>query len=201
MAFIKKLANFITDTKNYNLVEDSLIVIFPNKRAALTLRNELVKCIGKNIWLPQILSIEEAMSLWSGLKLVDNVDVIYKLIEIMNKKIDISTRKNLFALASQLVKDFDEIDQYDVDAKKIFEYLKEVKETEKWTPGSEENLTETESAYLRFFNSLYFYYTQLRERLLEDNSAYYGLMTRKLHDLLKTEGELEKVVGDNKANS
>lgn len=198
MAFIKKLANFITDTKNYNLVEDSLIVIFPNKRAALTLRNELVKCIGKNIWLPQILSIEEAMSLWSGLKLVDNVDVIYKLIEIMNKKIDISTRKNLFALASQLVKDFDEIDQYDVDAKKIFEYLKEVKETEKWTPGSDENLTETESAYLRFFNSLYFYYTQLRERLLDDNSAYYGLMTRKLHDLLKTDGELEKVVGDNK---
>ena len=118
MAFIQKLADYIT--KNYDLCNDSLTVVFPNKRAALTLRKELERRIERNIWLPQILSIQEVMSSWSGLELMDNVDVIYELIKIMNNNVDISTRKNLFALASQIVKDFDEIDQYAVNAEKIW---------------------------------------------------------------------------------
>ena len=77
MAFIQKLADYIT--KNYDLCNDSLTVVFPNKRAALTLRKELERRIERNIWLPQILSIQEVMSSWSGLELMDNVDVIYAL--------------------------------------------------------------------------------------------------------------------------
>ena len=193
MAFIQKLTDYII--KNYDLTNDSLIVIFPNKRAALTLRKELEKRIKRNIWLPQILSIQEVMSSWSGLELMDNVDVIYELIKIMNNNVDISTRKNLFALASQIIKDFDEIDQYAVDAEKIFKYLKDIKEIESWSPDDSE-LSKTESAYLNFFNSLFSYYTKLRSVLLNDKSAYYGMMTRKLHEL--SDVELHDAVGNNK---
>ena len=193
MAFISKLTDYII--KNYNLTNGSLTVIFPNKRAALTLRNELSKRIVKNIWLPQILSIEEVMSSWSGLQLLDNIDVVYELIKVMNTNVDVSTRKNLFALASQMVKDFDEIDQYAVNAENLFVYLKAVKETETWLPG-EVGLSNTESSYLKFFNSLYSYYKSLRNRLLQDNSAYYGLMTRKLFEF--SDEQLYDVVGDKK---
>ena len=193
MAFIQKLADYIT--KNYDLCNDSLTVVFPNKRAALTLRKELERRIERNIWLPQILSIQEVMSSWSGLELMDNVDVIYELIKIMNNNVDISTRKNLFALASQIVKDFDEIDQYAVNAEKIFKYLKDIKEIESWLPDDNE-LSKTESAYLNFFKSLFSYYTKLRTVLLNDKSAYYGMMTRKLHEL--SDVELHDTVGNNK---
>lgn len=193
MAFISKLTDYII--RNYDLTNDSLTIIFPNKRAALTLRNELSKRIVNNIWLPQILSIEEVMSSWSGLQLLDNIDVIYELIKVMNTNVDVSTRKNLFALASQIVKDFDEIDQYAVDADNLFDYLKAVKETETWLPGEDE-LSKTESSYLMFFKSLLSYYNNLRNRLLQDNSAYYGLMTRKLYEL--SNEQLYDVVGDNK---
>lgn len=61
------------------------------------------------------------------------------------------TRKNIFPLASQIVKDFDEIDQYAVDAEHLFKYLKSVKEVETWSPDTDE-LTQTESAYLIFLS-------------------------------------------------
>lgn len=193
MAFISKLTDYII--KNYDLTDDSLTVVFPNKRAALTLRNELSKRIDRNIWLPQILSIQEVMSSWSGLQLLENIDIIYELIKIMDHNVEVSVRKNLFALASQIIKDFDEIDQYAVNAKNLFNYLKSVKEVESWSPNIGE-VSQTESSYLIFFNSLYTYYVRLREELLHDNSAYYGLMTRKLFEL--TDEQLFDTVGSRK---
>ena len=192
MAFITRITDYIID--NYNLEKDSLTVIFPNKRAALTLRKELSRRIKRNIWLPKILSIQEAMSSWSGIQLVDNIDIIYQLIKIMNNSLDVSTRSNIFGLASQIVKDFDEIDQYAVDAEDLFRYLKVVKETESWSPH--DNMTETEKSYLTFFASLYSYYKQLRFELLENNQGYYGLITRKLYELSNV--ELEALTGNNK---
>lgn len=192
MAFITRITDYIID--NYNLEKDSLTVIFPNKRAALTLRKELSRRIKRNIWLPKILSIQEAMSSWSGIQLVDNIDIIYQLIKIMNNSLDVSTRSNIFGLASQIVKDFDEIDQYAVDAEDLFRYLKVVKETESWSPH--DNMTETEKSYLTFFASLHSYYKQLRFELLENNQGYYGLITRKLYELSNV--ELEALTGNNK---
>ena len=52
MAFISKITEYIVD--NYDLTKDYLTIIFPNKRAALTLRNELSKRINYNIWLPRL---------------------------------------------------------------------------------------------------------------------------------------------------
>lgn len=94
MAFISKLTDYIIKNYSNNLTDDSLTIVFPNKRAALTLRNELMKRIERNIWLPQILSIEEVISSWSGLQLLDNIDVIYELIRIMNhNNMDVSDKK------------------------------------------------------------------------------------------------------------
>ena len=65
MAFITEIADYIN--KNYDLSKESLTIIFPNKRAAFRLRTELKKNkYDRNIWLPQILSIQEAMCSWSG---------------------------------------------------------------------------------------------------------------------------------------
>lgn len=188
MAFITKIKDYIKDKNNYDLSSDYLTVIFPNKRAAYMLREELKKDYDKNIWLPQMLSIQEAMSLWSGIQLVDNIDVIFELMKVMDKKNDIDKSK-LFSLASQIVKDFDEIDQYAVNAKNLFDYVKDVKEIENWNKP-------TEKAYLQFFASLNEYYIKLRKELMNDNCGYYGLITRKLYELSRE--ELNNIIGDKK---
>lgn len=192
MAFITKIAEYIE--KNYELSKDSLIVIFPNKRAALTLRKELAVRYNKNVWLPQILSIQEAFSSWSKIQLIDNIDIIYEMISIMNSSFDISSRDNMFGLASQIVKDFDEIDQYNVDADKLFNYLEAAKKIETWSLDPEASITEFE--YLKFFKSLSSYYHLLKNNLLKNNVGYYGMITRKLCDL--SNSELENTIGKHK---
>ena len=126
MAFISEIVNYIDN--NYDLSKESLTIIFPNKRAALKLRTELMlKERTKNIWLPQILSIQEAMCSWSGLQLLDNIDIIFELIKIVNKFGKIISN-DIYGLASQMLKDFDEIDQYAVNAKDLFQNTKDAKE-------------------------------------------------------------------------
>lgn len=193
MAFISKIAHYIDD--NYDLSKDSLVVVFPNKRAALNLRSELTKLIAKkniNVWLPQMLSIQEAMTSWSGLQLIDNIDVIYELINIINKDGLTNVNSNIFGIASQMIKDFDEIDQYNIDAKTLFNHINDVKKLETWTPDLNKDI---EVAYLKFFSSLYGYYNSLRERLLNNNCGYYGIISRKTSELKE---ELTNIIGNKK---
>lgn len=178
MAFITEIAKYIQD--NYDLSKESLAVIFPNKRAAMMLRLELVSNVyDKNIWLPQILSIQEAMSSWSGLQLLDNIDVVFELIKIINDT-DKSLSNDIYGLASQMLKDFDEIDQYAVDANDLFQLTKAAKELGLWTPDENYRL---ESIYVNFFSSLVKYYNSLRKKLLNDGSGYYGLISRTIYEM------------------
>lgn len=180
MAFIKQIAEYISN--NYDLSQESVEVIFPNKRAALTLRNELKSVNEKNIWLPQMLSIQEAFSLWSGIQLLDNTDVIFELIRILSSNKELSEQKDIYGLASQMLKDFDEIDQYAVNAKEIFESIKNIKDIES-SEWIHEDKYRIESQYLKFFSSLYSYYDSLRKVLFNNKTGYYGMISRYIYEL------------------
>ena len=195
MAFISKIANYIEN--NYDLSKESLTIIFPNKRAALKLRTELTKNEykdengkHKNVWLPQILSIQEAMCSWSGLQLLDNIDIIFELIKIINKKI---TSNDIYGLASQMLKDFDEIDQYAVNAQNLFQNTKDAKEID--LQFLNENY-EIDKKHIEFFASLNEYYEALRKELFQNGTGYYGLISRYLYEL--EQNKLNDAVGRNK---
>lgn len=191
MAFITDLTNYINE--NYDLSKESLTIIFPNKRAALKLRTELMSNgLQKNIWLPQIISIQEAMCLWSGFQILDNVDIIFELIKIINKHNKILSN-DIFGLASQMLKDFDEIDQYAVNAKELFQNTKDAKEIE--IEFLNENY-KIDKKHIEFFASLNDYYESLKKVLLENNTGYYGLISRYLYEL--DDNKLNEIIGDRK---
>ena len=169
MAFIKKISDYIT--AHYDLTKENITIVFPNKRAALQLRTELAKTIKTNFWVPQILSIQQAMEEWSGLQLIDNIEVIFNIIKMNHQ---------FFPYAAQMAKDFDEIDQYNVNAAKLFVILRDAKELEEWNLNLENGV---ESNYLKFFTSLLSYYNKLRETLINNGQGYYGLITRQLASL------------------
>ena len=166
MAFIEKISDYITT--HYDLTKENITIVFPNKRAALQLRTELAKTIKTNFWVPQILSIQQAMEEWSGLQLVDNIEVIFEIIRMNHE---------FFCYAAQMAKDFDEIDQYGVNAEKLFTNLKYAKEIEEWNLSLENSV---ESNYLKFFASLLTYYNNLRDTLEKNGQGYYGLITKKI---------------------
>lgn len=185
-------SNFINDLalhikERYDLKKEDLTVVFPNKRAAFYLRSKFKELYHEDIWLPQMLSIEEAMTQWSGIRLVDAVDMLFELISIDTELYQRNNSITVFgSMAAQMAKDFDEIDQYNVDADHLFSYINDLKWLGTWNLDGD--ITAKEQQYLLFFENLKHYYHRLRERLEQQDKGYYGMITRKLAEL--TEGEL-----------
>ncbi|MBR5082739.1 MAG: PD-(D/E)XK nuclease family protein [Bacteroidales bacterium] len=195
VTFLSKLAEHIQS--RHDLTKQELTVVFPNKRAAFYLRKAFKDSCKQTVWLPQMISIEEALTQWSGITLADNLDLLFELIDIdAELHIEQSSDLSVFGgQAAQMARDFDEIDQYGVDAKKVFEFVADDKELQVWNVNGE-NSTEKEKEYLRFFKSLQVYYFQLRERLTRQRKGYYGMITRHLAELSESE-LLEKIGDDN----
>lgn len=180
MSFLTDLAHHIKD--HYDLRNEELVVVFPNKRAAFYLRSVFKEIYTENIWLPQMLSIQEAMTQWSGIQLVDTVDMLFELISIDSELSHKENNISVFgSMAAQMANDFDEIDQYAVDADYLFSFIEQEKRIGAWHPGQE--MTLKEENYLRFYESLKRYYHLLRERLKGQGKGYYGMITRYLSEL------------------
>jgi len=193
--FLSKLAKHLQS--QYDLSRQELTLVFPNKRAAFYLRDELKKNSQQTIWMPQMLSIQEAFTQWSGIALADSLDVLFELIDIdAEQHVEQNSDLNVFgSQATQMAKDFDDIDQYNIDAKFVFNYVLDNKKLEIWN-FDEEKSKEKEKKYLHFFQSLYDYYLRLRDRLSKQGKGYYGMITRHLSELPKA--ELLERVGDRK---
>lgn len=191
--FIRRLASHIQG--KYDLVQQELTVVFPNKRAAFYLRKEFQNQCKQNIWLPQMLSIQEAVTQWSGIALADNLNLLFELIDIdaqLHK--EQNSELSVFgSQAAQMAKDFDEIDQYDIDASHLFNYIVDNKKMELWN-FDEAKSKEKELKYLQFFTSLYDYYLRLRDRLSAKCQGYYGMITKYLAHL--TDVELANRIGE-----
>lgn len=190
MSFLSNLIDYITAR---GLQNEDLTVVFPNKRAAFYLREQFKKVHKGNVWMPQMLSIEEAVSQWSGIQLADSVDLLFELIAIDSSLGHQGNSITTFgSMANQMAKDFDEVDQYAVDATHLFSYIYEEKKIGTWHPG--EQIKPKEQAYLDFFKQLKDYYDQLRQHLSSQGKGYYGMITRALSELdaeelrQKTEG-------------
>jgi len=191
--FIKRLASHIQS--QYDLTNQELTIVFPNKRAAFYLRKEFQESYRQNIWLPQMLSIQEAVTQWSGITLVDTIDMLFELIDIdaqlhKEQNSDLSV---FGSQAAQMAKDFDEIDQYAIDAKYLFNYVVQNKKLEIWN-FDEAKSKEKELKYLHFFTSLYDYYLRLRDRLSAEKKGYYGMITRHLSEL--SDEEIMACIGE-----
>lgn len=185
MVFIEKLAQHIEN--KYDLSKDMLTIVFPNKRAAIYLRKTLAdyaQSSGKTIWIPKISSIQEAVEHWSRFRLIDNVETIFELLaanaEIKNKN---TPDNEFFQLAGQIAKDFDEIDQYGVNAKDIFSWVSAAKQIKVDFPTTDDDeFKESEKNSLIFFRSLINYYEKLHKQLNIKRCGYYGMLTRMLSE-------------------
>lgn len=175
-SFINGLADHIRT--HYDLQKEELTVIFPNKRAAFYLRSRFKEIYDQEVWLPQMLSIQEAMTQWSGLRLVDHVDMMFELIAIDSERTRQTNLSVFGGMATQMADDFDEIDQYNVDADHLFSYIEDEKRLGAWQ--LDQHIKPKEEAYIRFFADLKHYYHRLRERLQQQGKGYYGMITRQL---------------------
>ncbi|WP_228852826.1 PD-(D/E)XK nuclease family protein [Aegicerativicinus sediminis] len=158
----------------------NLKFVFPSRRAGLFLKKSLSKYIEKPIFSPRTQSIDEFVEELSGLKSITVENLYIQFYEVYKQQTPnklIEEFDSVLGWVNTLLNDFNEIDRYLIDPDKIFNYLKDIKETEHWSIG--EGQTEQIKAYLKFWSLLPKYYKGLNESLKEKELGYPGNIYRE----------------------
>lgn len=173
-AFLKSVAEYIHERYKDNV--EKLCIVLPNKRGALFLKNYLSQVFGKTIWLPTIISAEELITELSELRTLEEIDLVCHLYESYKVCYGANAETfDSFAKWGQLIlQDFNEIDRYLADSEQLYENLKDIKVVENWSLG-EEKLSEYQTNYLQFMNSLGAIYKHFSAFLISNKWAYQGL--------------------------
>ena len=177
-AFLNSVAKHIQG--NYKDKLENLCIVLPNKRGALFLKHYLAEAYEKTIWLPAIISAEELVAEFSGLKVPEEIDLICHLYDSYRTCYGPGAETfDSFSKWGQLIlQDFNEIDRYLAPPDQLYENLRDIKVIENWSLG-EEKLTEHQEAYLRFMNSIGAIYRHYTSFLLANGLAYQGLAYRE----------------------
>ncbi|MCA0131195.1 PD-(D/E)XK nuclease family protein [Winogradskyella alexanderae] len=202
-SFIKSV---LLHLKNKNLNFEELLFVLPSKRAGLFIKHELAPLIDKPIFSPSIKSIDEFIEELSGLKVLPNIDLTFRLYDTYKKitpKEELETFDSFSKWSQTLLQDFNEIDRYLVEHKQIFDYLTAIKELNHWS--KETNQTELIKNHLQFWNRLKVFYSVFTKDLLEFKSGYQGLIYREACENLEAyiennNGKIHVFLGFNALN-
>jgi CRISPR/Cas system-associated exonuclease Cas4 (RecB family) len=186
MSFLDEIARFLVRRENGDAVHT--LVVLPNRRSQVFLKQYLAKNAGRDYWLPDMLTIDELMAQLSGLTVIDPLVAYFELFKIHREMEGDKARDldDFLSWAPLMLNDFSDIDYYLADAHGLFSELSEVKALEKWNLN-DRPLTEMQMAYLAFFHSLFDYYERLQIRLYEKKTAYKAMAYRFAAEKLKDE--------------
>ena len=176
--FLSSVAKDVT-SKHKNFLE--LVFIVPGKRAATFLQKELLSITTQTTFAPKIISIEDFVQELSNINLATNLHLLFEFYEAykeLYKNTDgLDDFQSFSKWAQILLQDFNEIDRYLIPHEQIFSYLSSVKDLDHWS--KQDNKTEIQENYLKFWGQLNKYYTIFSQRLLEKKIGYQGLIYRE----------------------
>ncbi len=175
---------------------ENLTVVFPNRRAALYFRKALTENLTTPRWAPNILSIEEFIFSFSELKEADKLSLIVSLYRAF-KKITHSEESldHFYFWGEMLLRDFDELDKYLVNAEGLFRDLSNQKELDDYfdylTEEQKKFLKEfwqtvsfsdsdSKKSFLKLWQNLFGVYQEFKSNLLQDKKGYTGMIQREV---------------------
>ncbi|MFY0686704.1 MAG: PD-(D/E)XK nuclease family protein [Cyclobacteriaceae bacterium] len=190
--FIEEIAEKLVAEHLHEFEE--LSIVFPNRRAGLFLKKALGKIIDKPVWMPKIYSFEDFVLSKSPMKKLDTIAAVFRLYDIYKQeRPGAETFDKFFFWGEMIVRDFDEIDQYLVDAEKLFTSIKSQKELDEefyflseedksiiqsfWMTFLPES-TKAQEAFLETWKILKPVYDAFRKSLNDSSEGYGGLIYR-----------------------
>ena len=126
------------------------VVVLPSRRSILFLKNHISKSIDQPIFSPTFYSIQDYITELSGLGLVDNLTLQFKLYEVYKSSIidgDVEDFDAFLKWSQTLLNDFNELDRYLVDPEQLFCNLTDLKEIDQWTLN-DSDLTPFQKKYI-----------------------------------------------------
>lgn len=190
-----------------------ICIVVPTRRAVVFLREAIAKIFDTTMWAPRMVSIQDFVREISGWQFPDTLPLVYELYQVYMSVMQgqdkewKETFENFYSWGEMLVKDFDEIDKYEVDADKLFANIRDLKEIEAFFHFPEENMesirqfwytirghgegpTEVQEKFLKIWQILFDVYSRYRAALAEKYLAYDGMAYRHITKKLAA-GEVE----------
>jgi len=154
------------------------IVVLPNKRSAVFLKKYLANQSKKPVLAPKIVSIQDFLTELSPYQPADWLVLMFEFYQAYQSQYNDKAQSfdDFLRWAPTVLQDFNDIDNFNVNAKEVFTYINEVKKIEDWQlqPDSPKMITD----YLKFYASLNDLYHAFQKRLIEQGLAYTGMINR-----------------------
>lgn len=180
---------------------EQLTLVFPNRRAGLFFQHYLAQRINRPQWSPKLVSIEEFFREHSDLHEPDRLTLIFELYRVYVRVIQQEEPFDKFYFwGDMLLRDFDEVDKYRVNAAFLFKDLSKLKELDEtfdyltdeqkrflqefWL-HFEDQPSRTKEQFLKLWRKLPQVYTEFVKALKKQGFSYEGLIHREVAEQLE----------------
>lgn len=183
-----KTKSFIYEVSEQLITEhgsnpEQLVIVVPAKRSVRFFTNafvELFKAKGKASLLPRIITLSELIDEISPLTKISITEAAFHYFSVYkNIEKDADSFERFLKWAGIVLADFNEIDNYLIDARLFYADLSNIKEIEEWSFGAEE-WSEGQTKFNSNWTQLYTHYLQLNAHLEQLGMAYNGALMRKI---------------------
>ncbi len=158
---------------------ENCVFVLPSQRAGVFVKNAFKTKIETG-FLPEIYNIEQFIEQISGIRNVDTIQLLFYFYSIYcDLEENPDSFDNFSSWAFVALQDFNEVDQYLVNSKDLFTYLRDIQRMKKWSVRGEFKETELVKDHFFFMELLGKYYTHLYQFLIEKKIGYQGLMYRE----------------------
>ncbi|MER3319588.1 MAG: PD-(D/E)XK nuclease family protein [Allomuricauda sp.] len=165
--------------------------VLPSKRSGTFLKKHISNRLKKNIFSPDVVSIQEFIGKLSDLNQSSNIDLLLLLFKVYKASQieELDDFASFINWGQTLLQDFNEIDGYLIPAGDILNYLSAIKEVNHWSASKEK--TELVENYLQLWKNLETIYKDFYDALLEQKRGYQGLIQREAVKAIQT-GKYQK---------
>ena len=181
----------------YSDTVGNYIFVFPNRRAGIFFQKYLSEIAGKPIFSPQIYTISDLTAELSTYRKVDRIESLFLLYDIYKKVSSTDESFDEFLYwGEMLLNDFDDIDKYLVDAKQLFQNIKDLKDIDAgfsflepeqievirrfWSNFLPVLNNDKKKQFLEIWEVLFHLYSELRSELHANGLAYEGMIFRNV---------------------
>ena len=203
MSFLASLATTLLQTYGTDL--SRVTVVFPNKRAALFLNEELMQLSDRPLWSPAYTTISDlfrTMALRQGsgttlrLEVGDPIKLICDLHKSFVKCTGIEeSLDHFYGWGQLLLADFDDVDKHLAPADKVFANLRDIHEFDDdtyltqqqrdiirkfFSNFNEDHNSELKQRFLSLWSHIYDIYLDFNARLASQGLAYEGALYREV---------------------
>jgi hypothetical protein len=183
--------------QRYGQDVQSFAFVFPNRRAGLFFRKYLAQAAGKPLFAPAILTISELFFQLSDKQPVDRIRMLFLLYKIYIRQSGWEESFDDFVFwGEMLLGDFDDVDKYLVDARRLFANVTDLLDLEKdlaylseaqiaairsfWSSFSVGQEGANQQQFIKIWQLLYSIYNELRNTLAAEGAGYEGMIFREV---------------------